>query len=330
MKITELNHSEKAFDIATTRPKSWELLLFAQLLDEEVIFSKNMLQHDASFKVMTIQKFSQIRTSLDLISEIDNLMVEIQKITDFSKISGELSSSSKNQSAFGPEGKPGDAAGLKMLARRVGNLYYEIGTYLENKISNTDQYNNFLNRNIDLSSEKLRLFFNVFEKGNELCISGAKNVMSSIEKYSSFIQSRIQHSMSGSTTDNTLTINVPDTQNFMDAVNAVNAFLQSEISVATAHGSSANESSLVSNSGMNEPPFASLYEFISWLSTQSSLTWAEMRNILLPFDLFPSAVVNDINERALEITGEMAVDENSTEILINQSVLLQISSYWSN
>ena len=116
----------------------------------------------------------------------------------------------------------------------------------------------------------------------------------------------------------------------MDAVNAVNAFLQSEISVATAHGSSANESSLVSNSGMNEPPFASLYEFISWLSTQSSLTWAEMRNILLPFDLFPSAVVNDINERALEITGEMAVDENSTEILINQSVLLQISSYWSN
>ena len=65
MKITELNHSEKAFDIATTRPKSWELLLFAQLLDEEVIFSKNMLQHDASFKVMTIQKFSQILSMVE-------------------------------------------------------------------------------------------------------------------------------------------------------------------------------------------------------------------------------------------------------------------------
>lgn len=72
----------------------------------------------------------------------------------------------------------------------------------------------------------------------------------------------------------------------------------------------------------------SIKEILVWLSSKSVVTLTEMRNVLLPLDLFPGAVIDDINEKALNETGEVALIENGSEIVINQEVLQQVSDGW--
>jgi hypothetical protein len=44
----------------------------------------------------------------------------------------------------------------------------------------------------------------------------------------------------------------------------------------------------------------------------------------LPLDLLPNAVIDDINERALDLTGEMALFESGDSVEVQQAVLKHV------
>lgn len=64
-----------------------------------------------------------------------------------------------------------------------------------------------------------------------------------------------------------------------------------------------------------------IYMFLEWLVGQDVIPLTELRIRLLPLDLLTSAVINDINERALDLTGEMALIESGDSVEVQQAVL---------
>jgi hypothetical protein len=71
-----------------------------------------------------------------------------------------------------------------------------------------------------------------------------------------------------------------------------------------------------------------LSEVLAWLAEHERVGVAELRMRLLPLDLLPSAVIEEINERALDLTGELAVSQVGDEIVVVSAVFSEVLSNW--
>jgi hypothetical protein len=67
-----------------------------------------------------------------------------------------------------------------------------------------------------------------------------------------------------------------------------------------------------------------LPDILTWLATQERVSLAVLRQHLLPLDLLPSAVIDEINERALDLSGDIAFEEVGEEIIIAKEVLFEV------
>ncbi len=67
-----------------------------------------------------------------------------------------------------------------------------------------------------------------------------------------------------------------------------------------------------------------LSEVFAWLAIQDRVGTAELRARLLPLNVLPSALVNEINELALDATGEFALEEADNHIVVARKTLGQI------
>lgn len=67
-----------------------------------------------------------------------------------------------------------------------------------------------------------------------------------------------------------------------------------------------------------------LSEVFAWLAMQDQVGTAELRARLLPLNVLTGALVNEINELALDIAGEMALEELGNEIVVTRKTLGQI------
>lgn len=79
---------------------------------------------------------------------------------------------------------------------------------------------------------------------------------------------------------------------------------------------------------VRSPPAQTLPDVLRWLSTQICISIADLRTKLLPLDLLPSAVIDDINERALDLTGVVALEDDGTTVAVQQDVLLEVIAQW--
>ena len=73
----------------------------------------------------------------------------------------------------------------------------------------------------------------------------------------------------------------------------------------------------------------SLAKVAKWLLAQESVTLIALRAHLLPLDLLPSAVIDELNELALDSIGEPALEENDGEtVLVAREILAQVLACW--
>jgi hypothetical protein len=61
-----------------------------------------------------------------------------------------------------------------------------------------------------------------------------------------------------------------------------------------------------------------------WLMSATS----EFRSMLLPLDLLPNAVIEDINEKAYDLAGEPALEEDGEQVIVFREVLAQVMESW--
>lgn len=71
-----------------------------------------------------------------------------------------------------------------------------------------------------------------------------------------------------------------------------------------------------------------LEQVVAWLATQETIALSELRSRLLPLDLLPAAVIDDLNERALDLTGDLALEEDGEKLIIVREVLAQLAPVW--
>lgn len=79
-----------------------------------------------------------------------------------------------------------------------------------------------------------------------------------------------------------------------------------------------------------KPPENTLKEVVAWLATQDRIAVATLRIHLLPLDLLPTAVIDKLNERALDLTGELALEELGDEIVVTREVLDEVIANWDS
>ncbi|MDP3422484.1 MAG: hypothetical protein Q8S32_01845 [Burkholderiaceae bacterium] len=75
-------------------------------------------------------------------------------------------------------------------------------------------------------------------------------------------------------------------------------------------------------------PTQTLPEILAWLCTQISVPVAVLRQKLLPLGLMPSAVMDEVNERAFDVAGEPALEETANNVNVQRGVLLQVLAVW--
>ena len=76
------------------------------------------------------------------------------------------------------------------------------------------------------------------------------------------------------------------------------------------------------------PEPQTLAQIVTWLATLEMVTISDLRTRLLPLDLLPGAVIDDLNERALDLTGDLALEEDGEKFIIAREVLAQVVAAW--
>ncbi|MBS4099610.1 MAG: DUF1566 domain-containing protein [Sulfuricella sp.] len=71
-----------------------------------------------------------------------------------------------------------------------------------------------------------------------------------------------------------------------------------------------------------------LKQVVAWLMTQETVALSDLRAHLLPLDLLPGAVIDDLNERALDIAGDPALEDDGDCVIVVREVLAQVVSAW--
>lgn len=74
----------------------------------------------------------------------------------------------------------------------------------------------------------------------------------------------------------------------------------------------------------------SLASVLEWLLTLNRVMVAELRIKLLPLGLLPNAVISEVNEQALELTDELALEEIGNEVVISKRILTEVLANWSS
>lgn len=78
----------------------------------------------------------------------------------------------------------------------------------------------------------------------------------------------------------------------------------------------------------SNPEVTDMLSFLSWLGLQNSVPFSSLRNRLLPLDLLPNAVIDEINGRALSLTGEPALEQDGDNVIVQGQVLVRVMGAW--
>ena len=77
----------------------------------------------------------------------------------------------------------------------------------------------------------------------------------------------------------------------------------------------------------NESPDSkpsTLGEIVVWLGEKDHVAMAELRKSLLPLDLLPAALIDELNERSLDLVGDIALEVIGDELIVSTEIYSRV------
>lgn len=331
MELSELGLSEKALNIATTRPKEWAHLLYAQLLDDEIGNAQFYLKKFPPIDLSNHSRFEPLRSFSDLNKTIDDLMKNMNVISNFSSTLTSMSTG-ENAPAFGGDGSDANPIEIKKLAEHIANLYREISVFLTEREAYQTNLEVFIKRNLcqpdDLDLEVIeavKITCNCIDVVNKFIINNIYKILGTITGFSGYCRQTVEAIVSGNNADRTFVFKF-ETIDLTELIPHIHAATKALVFLHQVR--SRKTSVATTDIQVENQDFTSLLEVVKWISGFQKVTLAQLRVALLPLDLFPGAVIDDMNERALELADEMAFEESNNAILVNRQALLKVISAW--
>lgn len=332
MELSELGLSEKALNIATTRPKEWALLLYAQLLDDEIYSVQFYLKKFPPIDLSNHSRFEPLRSFSDLNKTVDDLLNNLNVVSNFSSTLTSMSTE-ENTLSLGGDGSDADPIEIKKLAEYVANLYREISVFLTERKAYQTNLEVFINRNIghtdDLDLEiikAVKITCNCIDVVNKFIINNTSKILETITGFSDFCRQSVQTAASGKNADRTFVFKL-EAYGLNELIPHVQAATKALVLIHQERSRKTSEATTDVQAVKNQD-FTSLLEVVKWISGFPKVTLTQLRAALLPLDLFPGAVIDDMNERALELADEMAFEESNNAISVNREALLKVISAW--
>jgi len=315
MNLRNRNISPKALEIASNKSRFWEYYLYVQLLSDELNEARFALQDETLTRERLTSKYrSLIDENLnDAIVEILNHAKSELAIVRNVAISMENYLPKHNEDAFGPPGISGDPGKIKILSKRYANDYFDMGRrWVEMKaiFDVVDQCLSKVKVNDPIKSI-------IEELGNQcLNIIGTQNAfMLHMDGLGPFILKAVNANVAGNTTKQTYQfsreINLEDTRREVILDNK-------KFEKTIKSNCPSAKSSEISRD------FDSIIDVYTWLASRDDVLKIDLRQHLLPLSLLIGAVVEDINDKALEISGDLALIESGEVFKINRSILNEI------
>nr|WP_315227806.1 tellurite resistance TerB C-terminal domain-containing protein [uncultured Limnohabitans sp.] len=308
--------SPAAQEIALNRPRFWEHLLYAELLSDELPEIRLALQDEALIRERINSKYYGY-----LENDPSGALIEIVNLAKSQLLYiGEIATSfrkffpDENQDAFGPIGTPGDPRKINIVAKKYASEYFDIGCHwIEVKA---------LFHVIDLYAAQIgandprKSFFLTI--GNECLksISAHKNLMLEMDGFGSYLNESVNAARAEVKKTRKFVLSWPD-------VDIDSEREEARIENAKYEFDENNISSSVDSKNTNAS-FNSITDIYTWIASCESISKADLRRNLLPLGLLVSAVVEEVNEKALGVSGDFAMLEEGDKFEVNRDIMMLI------
>ena len=322
VQLAELGFSERALDVVTKGEKHWESLLYAQLLDDEIAEVQSYLKKYPPFNLNKRSKFETIKCLKDLTEAVGDLLNTAETMASFWRVLTSMSVGKGNEQAFGGKNSEASPSEIKKLAVTAANSYREIAVFLADRELNQRNIEFFIKRNLnhplDIEDDEInaiKVVCNCLNESNKLLVSKTATFLNVIAGYGEFIRQvskKVTPEKNASSFTHTYKVDL-DVSGLLPLFTAAFAAIGS----VNQKRSASLGQVIAGTHKLDSTPFGSVLEVARWLSGLEKVTLAQLRTVLLPLDLFPGAVIDDINERALELADENAFEESNSEIVVN-------------
>lgn len=322
MNLCNLNISPKALEIASNKSRFWEYYLYVQLLSDELNEARFALQDETLTRERLTSKYRALidENLNDAIVEILNhAKSELDIVRNAATSMGNYLPKN-HEDAFGPPGISGDPGKLKILSKKYSNDYFDMGRRWVEMKAIFDVVDQCFSK-VKVNDPRKSI---VEELGNQCLniIGTQKAFMSQMDGLGPFILKAVNANTAGNTTKQTYQlsgaeIDLEDTRREVRLDNE-------------KYRKTTNSNFPIVKSSEISRDFDSIIDVYTWLASRDDVLKIDLRRHLLPLSLLIGAVVEDINEKALEISGDLALIESGEVFEINRSILNEIQKNSSN
>lgn len=313
--------SSQALKIATERHAFWEYPFFAQLIDDGFKLRASFARGKYSTANDEVLQEKSIKNPVDLHEFVARLQARLRTLVS-------LISTTETFDPYASDVR-GNTDFISALASKFFDCYDKLAELLEAEECENTQFELFFRRNFELDSFEANRLLNALQTAHNIVHSNSQRLRQWFEGLPASILIASVSLSDERVDENTRSIGFK--VELAALLNEVLTVAGDIIVTRAIHNERemqrllGDTSNFPTTGDIEQPTHeivtGKLIEIIDWLTGQKCVTKAALRDILLPLDKFPSVVIDDINERALDSMGELGLEEVNDNVFVNQITL---------
>ena len=335
--MTTLNKkqlSSASLNIIKSKPDNWAMLLFGQALSD--LLDDNRIDIEDNLK--TIATHAAGHPDFINHSEISD-QVDIVKfhLHEISKVISEVDGISLGKdSVLGRACAHNDHESIIEFAQKWANNYYHVALHGEICRIRKTAYEEYFKKNVTTDATWVLIGSITIIKGYEFIYEVAINMINFFNNIPIYLKAKFGPDSTKNSSLKQLSVEKTDNSEIFkklieltnDLINIKENRKKSKKPIFRFDNlkniSEATSGSKSKNTKINDSPI----KILNWMLDKETFSMSELGKKLMHLDLFPSAFINDINEKSMDETGELALEEKNNTVLVRTKLLNQVIASW--